>query len=155
MDVKKAANITILECESKEQLFGKMPGMANIMGPMFDEMYKDSSVILRMRVEMYMPVLAVLAKQMAKGQALPAIGSSDDGNQPANGSPASAAAPRSPRSGRHQAMDVEKWLRWRPHHFGRNLAYPIILADRAKTTRRVDQAPPSPASRQGRAQAEL
>jgi hypothetical protein len=57
-----------------DKIFGKMPGMSNTMGPMFDELYKNPSVILRMHMEMYMPLLAALAKQTARqGQAAPAI----------------------------------------------------------------------------------
>ena len=48
-----------------QKLFGKMPGMSSAIGPMLDEISKNSSVILRTRVEMYMPFMAVLAKQMA------------------------------------------------------------------------------------------
>ena len=56
------------------KMFGKMPGMSNTIGPMFDELYKNPSVILRMHMEMYMPLLAALAKQKAgQGQAAPAI----------------------------------------------------------------------------------
>ena len=57
-----------------DKIFGKMPGMSNTMGPMFDELYKNPSVILRMHMEMYMPLLAALARQKAgQGQAAPAI----------------------------------------------------------------------------------
>jgi hypothetical protein len=57
-----------------DKMFGKMPGMSNTMGPMFDELYKNPSVILRMHMEMYMPLLAALARQKAgQGQAAPAI----------------------------------------------------------------------------------
>jgi hypothetical protein len=57
-----------------DKLFGKMPGMSSTIGPMLDEIYKNPSVILRTRVEMYMPFMAVLAKQMAaQGQTAPAI----------------------------------------------------------------------------------
>ena len=56
------------------KMFGKMPGMSKTIGPMFDELYKNPSVILRMHIEMYMPLLAALAKQKAgQGQAAPAI----------------------------------------------------------------------------------
>lgn len=57
-----------------DKIFGKMPGMSNTMAPMFEELYKNPSVILRMHMEMYMPFLAALAKQMPRqGQASPAI----------------------------------------------------------------------------------
>lgn len=57
-----------------DKMFGKMPGMANVMGPMFDDMYMNPSVILRMHIDMYMPILAALAKQMpATGPTIPAI----------------------------------------------------------------------------------
>ena len=57
-----------------EKLLGKLPGMSSTIGPMLDEIYKNPSVILRTRMEMYMPFLAVMAKQMAaQGQASPAI----------------------------------------------------------------------------------
>lgn len=54
---------------------GKMPAMAETMRPMFEEIFKNQSVILRMHMEMYMPFLAALAKQMGgQGQAaVPAI----------------------------------------------------------------------------------
>jgi hypothetical protein len=56
-----------------DKLFGKM-GMPNTMGPMFEEVYKNSSVILRTRMEIYMPFLAVLAKRMGgQDETLPAI----------------------------------------------------------------------------------
>ena len=54
----------------------KMPGVADVLRPMFEEIFKSQSVILRTRMEMYMPFLATLAKQMAaqgQGQALSAI----------------------------------------------------------------------------------
>jgi hypothetical protein len=58
-----------------DKLLGKMPGMSDSIGSMFDEIYKNPSVILRMRVEIYVPFLAVLAKQMAAqgSQVLPAM----------------------------------------------------------------------------------
>jgi len=57
-----------------DKLLGKMPGMSDSMGSMLDEIYKNPSVILRMRAEMYMPFLAVLAKQMGGEDAtLPAL----------------------------------------------------------------------------------
>ena len=57
-----------------DKIFGKMPGMSNTVGPMFDELYKSPSVILRMHMEIYMPLLAALARQKAgQGQAAPAI----------------------------------------------------------------------------------
>lgn len=57
-----------------QKLAGKVPGMSNIMDPMVEEMMKNPSVILRTHVEMYMPFLAVVAKQMAaQGQTFPTI----------------------------------------------------------------------------------
>jgi len=50
-----------------DKMFGKMPGMSSTMGPMFDEINKIPSVILRMHMELYMPFLAAAAKQMADG----------------------------------------------------------------------------------------
>jgi hypothetical protein len=50
-----------------DKMFGKMPGMSSTMGPMFDEINKIPSVILRMHVEMYVPFLSAAAKQMADG----------------------------------------------------------------------------------------
>jgi len=57
-----------------DKMFGKMPGMSNTMAPMFEELYKNPSVILRMHMEMYMPFLAALARQVPRqDQASPAI----------------------------------------------------------------------------------
>ena len=57
-----------------DKLFGKMPGMSNIMGPTFEEIYKNPSVILRTHIEMYMPFMAAVAKQTAgQDQTVPAI----------------------------------------------------------------------------------
>jgi hypothetical protein len=57
-----------------EKLVGKLPGMSNTMEPMLQEIFKNPSVILRTQVEMYMPFLAAMAKQMSEhGQAGPAI----------------------------------------------------------------------------------
>lgn len=56
-----------------DKFLGKM-GMSNTLGPILDEMYKNPSVIMRTRMEMYMPFLAVLTKQMAaKDQTQPAL----------------------------------------------------------------------------------
>jgi hypothetical protein len=46
-------------------VLGKMPGMANSIAPMLEELTKNPSVILRMRIEVFTPFLATLAKQMA------------------------------------------------------------------------------------------
>lgn len=60
--------------ESLAKIAGKMPAMAETIRPMFEEIFKNQSVILRMHMEMYMPFLATLAKQMGgQGQAAPAI----------------------------------------------------------------------------------
>jgi len=57
-----------------EKMAGKIPGISNTLGPMFEEIYKNQSVMLRMHMEMYMPFMAVVAKQMAgQGQTAPAI----------------------------------------------------------------------------------
>jgi len=57
-----------------DKIFGKMPGMSNTMGPLFDELYKSPSVILRMHMEIYMPLLAALARpKVGQGQAAPVI----------------------------------------------------------------------------------
>jgi hypothetical protein len=57
-----------------EKLAGKMPGMATAIGPLMDEMSKNQSVILRTHMEIYVPFLAMLAKQMAaQGQKFPAL----------------------------------------------------------------------------------
>lgn len=39
-----------------DKLFGKMPGMSSTIGPLFDEIDKIPSVILRMHVELYVPL---------------------------------------------------------------------------------------------------
>ena len=59
-----------------EKIAGKFPGVAATMRPVFEEMFKNQAVIMRNHMEMYMPFLATLAKQMAaQGQrkALPDI----------------------------------------------------------------------------------
>ncbi|HUE23304.1 MAG TPA: hypothetical protein VMQ86_16580 [Bryobacteraceae bacterium] len=57
-----------------QKLGGKLPGMSNVIGPMIEEIFKNPSVILRTRVEIYMPFLAVMAKQMAaQGKDFPPI----------------------------------------------------------------------------------
>lgn len=48
-----------------DKLLGKMPGMSGSLGPMLEELYKNPSVILRMRIEVFTPFLATMAKQMA------------------------------------------------------------------------------------------
>lgn len=53
-----------------EKIAGKFPGVADTMRPIFDEMFKSQAVIMRNHMEMYMPFLATVAKQMAaQGQA--------------------------------------------------------------------------------------
>jgi hypothetical protein len=57
-----------------EKLAGKMPAMSNTIGPLLEEIFKNQSVILRTHMEMYMPFMAVAAKQMAaQGRTFPAI----------------------------------------------------------------------------------
>jgi hypothetical protein len=57
-----------------EKLAGKMPGVSSAIGPLVDEMSKNQSVILRTHIEIYLPFMATLAKQMAaQGQKFPAI----------------------------------------------------------------------------------
>lgn len=57
-----------------DKLAGQMPGMKAAMGPLVDEMFKNQSVILRTHMEIYVPLLAGVAKQMAaRGQSFPAI----------------------------------------------------------------------------------
>jgi hypothetical protein len=57
-----------------EKLAGKMPGMSNAIGPLLEELSKNQSVMLRTHTEIYMPFLAVMAKQMAtQGQSFPAL----------------------------------------------------------------------------------
>ena len=57
-----------------QKFAGKMPGMSKMLDPIFEELFKDQSVVLRMHMEMYMPFLAAMSKQMAgKGQAGPMI----------------------------------------------------------------------------------
>jgi hypothetical protein len=55
-----------------EKLTAKMPGMSNAITPMLEETFKNPSVILRTHIEIYMPFLATLAKQMAaQGKSMP------------------------------------------------------------------------------------
>jgi len=59
-----------------EKITGKFPGVANALKPMFEELFKNSGVMMRNRVEMYMPFVATLAKQMSaqgQGKAMPNI----------------------------------------------------------------------------------
>ncbi|HXM45747.1 MAG TPA: hypothetical protein VN924_31210 [Bryobacteraceae bacterium] len=57
-----------------EKLLGNMPGTSAMIAPMLDEINKNSSVILRNQIEMYMPFMVALAKQMTEqGHASPAI----------------------------------------------------------------------------------
>ncbi|MGD0359746.1 MAG: hypothetical protein ABSC93_02690 [Bryobacteraceae bacterium] len=48
-----------------EKVAGKMPGVSEIIGPLLTEMFKNQAVILRTHMEIYTPILATLAKQMA------------------------------------------------------------------------------------------
>jgi len=57
-----------------EKMLGKLPSVSNTVAPMLEELYKNPSVILRTHMEMYMPFMAAMAKQMAgQGQTAPAI----------------------------------------------------------------------------------
>ncbi len=56
-----------------DKIAGKMPGIADTMRPLFEEIYKNQSVILRMHMEMYMPMLANMAKNMGGQGQMPAI----------------------------------------------------------------------------------
>jgi hypothetical protein len=57
-----------------EKVAGKMPGLTEVIGPLFEEMSKNQSVMLRTHMEIYMPFLAAVAKQAAtQGQKFPAI----------------------------------------------------------------------------------
>jgi hypothetical protein len=54
-----------------DKLGAKMPGITDTVRPMFEQLFKDQSVILRTHTDLYMPMLATFAKQMAgKGQPL-------------------------------------------------------------------------------------
>lgn len=48
-----------------EKMAGKMPGVSEIIAPLLAEMFKNQAVILRTHMEIYTPILATLAKQMA------------------------------------------------------------------------------------------
>ncbi len=48
-----------------QKMAGKMPGLSDSIGPLLQEIFKNQSVILRSQMEMYMPFLATVAKQMA------------------------------------------------------------------------------------------
>jgi hypothetical protein len=57
-----------------EKLTASMPGVGEAIGPLFKEMAKNPGVLLRTRMEVYMPFLATVAKQAAaQGQSFPAI----------------------------------------------------------------------------------
>ena len=57
-----------------EKMTAKMPGMSQTVGPLLDEIFKNPSVILRTRMEIYMPFMATMAKQMAaQGKDLPGL----------------------------------------------------------------------------------
>jgi hypothetical protein len=56
-----------------EKVAGNLPGMADTITPMLEEIYKNPSVILRTRTEVYTPFLAAMAKRTTgQGQAVPA-----------------------------------------------------------------------------------
>jgi len=48
-----------------EKMTGRLPGAASSMQPIFEEMFKSPSVILRTQVEFYMPLMAALSRRMA------------------------------------------------------------------------------------------
>ncbi|HUE01645.1 MAG TPA: hypothetical protein VMR62_18890 [Bryobacteraceae bacterium] len=48
-----------------QKMAGKVPGLSESVGPLLEEIFKNQSVILRSQMEMYMPFLATVAKQMA------------------------------------------------------------------------------------------
>jgi len=57
-----------------QKVAGKAPGMSGMLMPALEETYKNPAVILRTQIEVYLPFLATLAKQMAgQSQAAPAI----------------------------------------------------------------------------------
>jgi hypothetical protein len=57
-----------------EKLAGKMPGMANVLGPFLEELSKNQAVMLRTHTEIYLPFLAAMGKQMAgQGKTFPAL----------------------------------------------------------------------------------
>ncbi len=57
------------------RIAGKMPGIGEAVTPMVEETLKNQSVILRVHVDMYMPIMAAMARKMAekKGDAAVAI----------------------------------------------------------------------------------
>jgi TonB family protein len=58
-----------------EKISGKMPAIGEMVTPMVEEILKNQSVILRMHMNMYMPVMVAMAQKMAeqKGGAAVAI----------------------------------------------------------------------------------
>jgi len=57
-----------------DKLLGKMPGVGKTIGPLLSEMFKDQSVVMRTHMEIYLPMLANLAKNMAaQGKDAPAM----------------------------------------------------------------------------------
>jgi hypothetical protein len=55
-----------------EKMTGQMPGAANVLNPMIDEMTKNPTVILRMDMAIYTPLAAMIAKKMPQaGSAQP------------------------------------------------------------------------------------
>jgi hypothetical protein len=57
--------------EAIKQLAGALPGMGDQITTMMDQMATTGALSLRMHMELFMPVLAVIAQQMP-GQPLPA-----------------------------------------------------------------------------------
>lgn len=55
-----------------QKLAGRMPGMSKAFTPMFEEMFKNPSVILRMHMEMFMPFMAAM-QAAGHGSNSPAI----------------------------------------------------------------------------------
>ncbi|HVN06601.1 MAG TPA: hypothetical protein VMT86_19415 [Bryobacteraceae bacterium] len=57
-----------------EKMTGRLPGVASSMAPIFEEMFKSPSVILRTHIEFYMPLMAALSHRMsAQNGAAPAF----------------------------------------------------------------------------------
>ena len=48
------------------KIAGKMPGIGEMVTPMVEETLKNQSVILRIHVDMYMPMMAAMARKMAE-----------------------------------------------------------------------------------------
>jgi hypothetical protein len=57
-----------------DKLLGKMPGAGKTIGPLLGEMFKGQSVVMRTHMEIYLPMLAGLARNMAaQGKDAPAM----------------------------------------------------------------------------------